>query len=165
MLQLSQKYKSSADLVSELLRKPVFTRYRSIKKKSCPVQKPSSEVNSKLAVIRADNESSPVPPLVSQSQSQSQTSCDVEMVEVQMVSPVTLKPRIETVNPGRDFSHTHDSPQDDEAGFEVKQSKPEPNTNSSSATNNTTNNRAITNNADTVTSSSNVSLAVRGERQ
>ena len=145
--------------MSELLRKPVFTRYRSIKKKSCPVQKPSSEVNSKLAVIRADNESSPVPPLVSQ------TSCDVEMVEVQMVSPVTLKPRIETVNPGRDFSHTHDSPQDDEAGFEVKQSKPEPNTNSSSATNNTTNNRAITNNADTVTSSSNVSLAVRGERQ
>ena len=33
-MQLSQKYKSSADLVSELLKKPVFTRYRSIKKKS-----------------------------------------------------------------------------------------------------------------------------------
>ena len=155
MFQLSQKYKSSADLVSELLRKPVFTRYRSIRKKAgCgPGQKPSTEVNSKLAVISADCESSPVPPLDSQSPS---SSCDVEMVEVQMVSPVTLRPRIETVNPGREYSHSDDSPEDDE----VKHSRPESNTNNSPATNNTTNtNRPNSNNADTVTSSSNVSVA------
>ena len=77
-----------------------------------------------------------------------------------MVSPVTLKPRIETVNPGREYSQSDDTPQDDEAGFEVKQSRAESNTNNATATNNTTNtNRANSNNADTVTSSSNESVA------
>ena len=37
-MQLSQKYKSSADLVSELLRKPVFTRYTT-KQKYLTLQK------------------------------------------------------------------------------------------------------------------------------
>ena len=166
MFQLSQKYKSSADLVSELLRKPVFTRYRSIKKKSgCPVQKPSSEMSSKLAVISADNEGSPVPP-VERDHLGSQSG-DVEMVEVQLVSPVTFKPRIETVNSGRDCSHSDDSPLADD---EVKQSgSAESNTNKAPTTNNTnikTNtNRANSNNADTVTSSSNVSLVVEGRRR
>ena len=173
MFQLSQKYKSSADLVSELLRKPVFTRYRSIKKKSgCyPVQKPSSEISSKLAVISAENEGSPVPPV--EIEHLGSQSGDVEMVEVQLVSPVTLRPRIETVNSGRDYSQSDDSPlADDEAiqaGFEVKQSRcAESNTNKATASNNTNNktntNRANSNNADTVTSSSNVSLVEgRGE--
>ena len=146
--------------MSELLRKPVFTRYRSIRKKAgCgPGQKPSTEVNSKLAVISADCESSPVPPPASQSPS---SSCDVEMVEVQMVSPVTLRPRIETVKPGREYSHSDESPEDDE----VKHSRPESNTNNTPATNNTTNtNRPNSNNADTVTPSSNVSLLWGGAR-
>ena len=154
--------------MSELLRKPVFTRYRSIKKKSgCPVQKPSSEVNSKLAVISADSEGSPSPLPPLESENLGSQSGDVEMVEIQMISPVTLKPRIETVSSGRDYSHSDDSPLDDDeamqAGFEVKQSRSaESNTNKASTTNNTNNkpntNRANSNNTDTVTSSSNVSV-------
>ena len=96
------------------------------------------------------------------------------MVEVQMISPLTLRPRIETVSSGRDCSHSDDGPlEDDEAmqaGFEVKQSRSsEPNTNNTiTATNNTnnktnTNNRANSNNTDTVTSSSNVSGEGEGE--
>ena len=149
----------------------MFTRYRSIKKKSgCPVQKPSSEINSKLAVISADNEGSlsPLPPL--ESENLGSQSGDVEMVEVQMVSPVTLKPRIETVSSGRDCSQSDDSPLDDDeamqAGLEVKQCRSaECNTNKVPATNNTNNkpntNRANSSQADTVTSSSNVSVVAR----
>ena len=83
------------------------------------------------------------------------------MVEVQMVSPVTLRPRIETVKPGREYSHSDESPEDDE----VKHSRPESNTNNTPATNNTTNtNRPNSNNADTVTPSSNVSLLWGGAK-
>ena len=166
MFQLSQKYKSSADLVSELLKKPVFTRYRSIKKKSGSYGQRSSEINSNLAVIRSEPECPP-PPLESVSlvknlnPGRKQDPTDVSMIEVQTVhikSPVTLKPRIETVNSGRAPVEQTDSPSDttdshtDDGGFEVKQSKVQTNT---SLSTNTTNR---TNNTDTVTSASHVSV-------
>merc|ERR1719266_2045984 len=91
-MQLSQKYKSSADLVSELLKKPVFTRYRSIKKKSGSYGPRSSDMNSNLAVIRAETECPP--PLESVNLVRSLQPAkkggelDVSMVEVQTVQMV-----------------------------------------------------------------------------
>ena len=75
----------------------------------------------------------------------------VEVQTVQIKSPVTLKPRIETVNSGRvDPDQTDcqsDGPADDDVGFEVNKTKSQ--TNSSNIPTNTTN-RAT--NHDTITS-------------
>ena len=75
----------------------------------------------------------------------------VEVQTVQIKSPVTLKPRIETVNSGRvDPDQTDcqsDGPADDDVGFEVNKTKSQ--TNSSNIPTNTTN-RA--NHHDTITS-------------
>ena len=114
MLQLSQKYKSSADLVSELLKKPVFTRYRSIKKKpGWGVQK-GSELHSKLAVISSEPECPP--PLQSVDLVRNINSVNRPQVErVEIKSPVTLKPRIETVSSGLEQTDSHsEAPADDD---------------------------------------------------
>ena len=120
LLQLSQKYKSSADLVSELLKKPVFTRYRSIKKKpGWGVQK-ASDLHSKLAVISSEAECPPLESvdLVRNINTVSRQEEEVNMPRVERVeikSPVTLKPRLETVSSGLEQTDSHsEAPADDE---------------------------------------------------
>ena len=104
MFQLSQKYKSSADLVSELLKKPVFTRYRSIKKKSFippAVQTCDKKTNQSDLLHSVD--------LVKSAASKAGDNNNVEVTTVQMRFPVTMRPRLATVSSDSGSSDEVDS--------------------------------------------------------
>ena len=150
--QLSQKYKSSADLVSELLRKPVFTRYRSMKKKSsCYVSNPCEPPvsNNNQSVIKTHHnphenlqhfpalqsvdlvKNCPAGSAAIQKQVSDNKSDPVEIQTVQMRLPVTMRPRLATVNSDCDeVDHGTDSSDSEhmtningQHGFEVKKCK------------------------------------------
>ena len=169
--QLSQKYKSSADLVSELLRKPVFTRYRSMKKKSnyCVSNvsnnpcEPSPVSRTNKSVIKTTSENLPQFPALQSvdlvkncppgsaiqklvSEHKSNPTDAVEVATVQMRLPVTMRPRLATVNSDCDeVDHVTDSSDSEhminnfgnQHGFEVKKCKSHV---FNGTTNNTTNN-------------------------
>ena len=104
MFQLSQKYKSSADLVSELLKKPVFTRYRSIKKKSFipPAVQTCDKKNNQSDLLHSVD-------LVKSAASKAGDNNNVEVTTVQMRFPVTMRPRLATVSSDSGSSDEVDS--------------------------------------------------------
>ena len=136
---MSQKYKSSADLVSELLKKPVFTRYRSIKKKSnCYISNPceivSSHTNSSVISSQHNERGKTIHGVHGvhhgvQEHPPGDHADFVQLQTVQMRLPVTMKPRLATVEAGSVSGS--DSDEADHANnsdnqlpvFEVKQSQ------------------------------------------
>ena len=123
--QLSQKYKSSADLVSELLKKPVFTRYRSMKKKSVSCSGPRTKSGGGMPTHHEDQSAD----LVRRSDVNQRSDADsealppdpVEVTRVQMRLPVTMRPRLATLNSDTDeVSSLGNSEVTEVGGWEVR---------------------------------------------
>ena len=95
-MQLSQKYKSSADLVSELLKKPVFTRYRSIKKKSAS-SGPRTKVSAGQGGMPTHHEPMTESDEKMSGEEHPMSGGPVEVTRVQMRLPVTMRPRLATL--------------------------------------------------------------------
>ena len=106
-MQLSQKYKSSADLVSELLKKPVFTRYRSIKKKSASGG-PRTKVSAGQGGMPTHGEE-PVTESDEKMSGEEQPmggDHQVEVTRVQLRLPATMRPRLATLASDTETSET-----------------------------------------------------------
>ena len=98
-MQLSQKYKSSADLVSELLRKPVFTRYTT-KQKYLMLQKIFHLKNIYLKVLKIFD--------VIRYRSIKKKSGGPVPESKDLVKPVTMRPRLATVSSDTDGDEVTD---------------------------------------------------------